>query len=169
MKNTDRLEDFIKANRKEFDNLDPSRKVWDRIKKNTGGTKTVKMSRYLVRVAAVLAAVVIITAVVMHSAMLNTGQLVRSNDPEINELLDTEHYYEQKVNGKMEEIRKCYSTNPEIKTEVENDLTELETMYNSLKNDLKDNISNKTVIEAMIENNRFRLRLVDSVLQQIKC
>ena len=127
------------------------------------------MSRYLVRVAAVLAAVVIITAVVMHSAMLNTGQLVRSNDPEINELLDTEHYYEQKVNGKMEEIRKCYSTNPEIKTEVENDLTELETMYNSLKNDLKDNISNKTVIEAMIEHNRFRLRLVDSVLQQIKC
>ena len=57
----------------------------------------------------------------------------------------------------------------ELKEEVENDLNELENMYQVLKVDLKDNISNKVVIEAMIENNRYRLKLVDDVLEQIKC
>jgi len=42
-------------------------------------------------------------------------------------------------------------------------------MYHELKNDLKENISNKEVIEAMIENNRFRMKLVDDVLDQINC
>ena len=42
-------------------------------------------------------------------------------------------------------------------------------MYNELKGDLKENISNKAVIEAMIDNNRTRLKLVDEVLEQINC
>jgi len=42
-------------------------------------------------------------------------------------------------------------------------------MYRSLKSDLKENISNKEVIEAMIENNRNRMKLVDDVLAQINC
>ena len=42
-------------------------------------------------------------------------------------------------------------------------------MYKVLKSELDENISNKSVIEAMIENNRFRLKLCDDVLEQIKC
>jgi len=38
-----------------------------------------------------------------------------------------------------------------------------------LKTNLKDNVSNKAVIEAMIENNRYRLKLVNDVLEQINC
>ena len=58
---------------------------------------------------------------------------------------------------------------PELKMEVEGDLLELETMYNELRKDLKENMANKNVIEAMIENNRYRLRVVDDVLAQINC
>ena len=42
-------------------------------------------------------------------------------------------------------------------------------MYNSLKSDLNENVAKKTVIEAMIENNRYRLKMVDEVLEQINC
>ena len=56
-----------------------------------------------------------------------------------------------------------------LKAQIERDLNELENMYISLKSDLKDNISNKEVIEAMIENNRNRMKLVDDVLEQINC
>ena len=90
-------------------------------------------------------------------------------DPELQELIEAEAYYAYEVNGKLKEIQKCYKLNPEIQMEVEGDLQELGSMYNSLKNDLKDNVSNKEVIEAMIENNRFRLKLVDDVLKQINC
>ena len=57
----------------------------------------------------------------------------------------------------------------ELKEEIETDLTELEDMYKILKTDLKENISNKSVIEAMIKNNRFRLKLCNDVLEQINC
>jgi hypothetical protein len=69
----------------------------------------------------------------------------------------------------MDEIRKCYATFPEIKEDVEMDLSELQEMYDVLKTDLKDNFSKKAVIEAMIENNRYRLKMVDQVLEQINC
>jgi ubiquitin C-terminal hydrolase len=52
---------------------------------------------------------------------------------------------------------------------VEADLKELQEMYDTLKTDLNENISKKEVIEAMIENNRYRLKVVDEVLEQINC
>jgi len=69
----------------------------------------------------------------------------------------------------LKEIRKCYYTYPELEDEIETDLSELESMYKVLKTDLEENISNRSVIEAMIENNRYRLKLCDDVLEQINC
>ncbi len=83
--------------------------------------------------------------------------------------MEAEAFYAQQVSSKLQEIQKCYYTFPELKTEIESDLNELEQMYRVLKTDLQENISNKSVIEAMIENNRFRLKLCDNVLEQIKC
>jgi hypothetical protein len=53
--------------------------------------------------------------------------------------------------------------------DIENDLNELDTMYRELEKDLDDNLYNREVIEAMIQNNRFRLEMVDRVLNQINC
>lgn len=167
MKNTDRLEDFVKAHREEFDSLEPSPEVWEKIRNNQN-TKVHKINRYLLRIAAMIAVVTICT-VLINRTVLKEKKYSRINDPEVSELIDTERYYAQKINGKLEEIRKCYSTTPGIKEEVEADLLELEVMYQKLKNDLQDNVSNRPIIEAMIENNRNRLELVESVLKQIDC
>lgn len=168
MKNIDRLEDFVKTNREKFDNLEPSPEVWGKIQGNVDKVKKIRLQTYIVRVAAIIA-IVAVSAILINNTLFRYSRVSSTSDPEINELLDTEKYYAQKVNGKLKEIRKCYATFPDIKDEVETDLNELESMYNSLKNDLKDNISNKTVIEAMIENNRNRLELVDSILEQVEC
>jgi hypothetical protein len=169
MKNTDRLEEFVKTHRDDFDNLEPSPDLWKRIQEDSKKQKIVKMRSYLLRIAAVIAIVVLSTVLIIDNNFFVKKGTAKVTDPELLELLETEQFYAQQVSGKLDEIRKCYTTFPEIKNDVEADLNELETMYNSLKNDLKDNISNKPVIEAMIENNRFRLKLVDSVLEQIKC
>ncbi len=166
MKNTDRLENFVKANRQEFDTLEPSPNIWKKIRENSN-PKGYKINRYLLRIAAVIAVVAISTVLIPHTILKET-KYSQINDPEGSELRDTERYYAQRINGKLKQIRKCYSTIPGIKEEVETDLLELEVMYQKLKDDLQDNISNKSVIEAMIENNRNRLELVESVLKQIK-
>jgi hypothetical protein len=109
-------------------------------------------------------------SILIKTNVFSPGGLALKNvDPELQELIEAEAYYASQVNGKLEEIRKCYDTFPEIKDEVESDLIELQEMYNSLKTDLNENISKKAVIEAMIENNRYRLKMVDQVLDQINC
>jgi hypothetical protein len=169
MKNTDRLEEFVKTHSDEFDNLEPSPNVWKRIQGDSKKRKVVKLRSYLIRVAAVIAIVALSTVLIVNYNFFKKEGTAKVTDPELMELLETEQFYAQQVSGKLDEIRKCYTTFPEIKDDVEADLNELESMYNTLKDDLKENISNKPVIEAMIENNRFRLKLVDSVLEQIKC
>ena len=167
---TDRLEEFIKSNREAFDQYEPSEKVWEQISKSTRKAKTINFTTYFLRVAAVIAVAVISSVVIIKTNIFNSDELALQNDdPELLELIEAEAYYAGQVNEKMDEIRKCYVTFPEIKNEVEMDLNELEEMYNTLKIDLKENISNKAVIEAMIENNRYRLKMVDEVLDQINC
>jgi hypothetical protein len=169
MKNSDRLEEFVKSHRDEFDHLEPSALVWNKIQRNQKKEKNIFIRGNFIRVAAILAVVAISTVILVNNKFFNADGMARITDPELKKLMETEQFYAQKVSGKLEEIRKCYTTFPDIKDEVETDLTELESMYNILKTDLKENISNKPVIEAMIENNRFRLKLVDAVLGQIKC
>lgn len=170
MKSEERLEQFIKNNREEFDNLEPSAEVWERIKAKQGKTRKFKMPTILFRVAAVLAIVIISTAILLKTNILSTLDYAGVGaDPELKELIEAESYYAHQVDTRLKEIRKCYYTFPELKNEVETDLTELEMMYIDLKKDLRENVSNKAVIEAMIENNRYRLKLVDDVLEQINC
>ncbi len=167
---TNRLKEFINENREAFDQFEPSDKVWEQISKAKRKPKTVSMSSYILRVAAVVAIAVVFTVLVVKTNLFAPGDLeVQAEDPELRELIEAEAFYASQVNEKMEEIRKCYNTFPEIKEEVETDLIELQEMYDTLKIDLNENISKKIVIEAMIENNRYRLKMVDQVLDQINC
>jgi len=167
---TDRLEEFINENREAFDLYEPSDKVWEQISKSKRKSKTVTFTTYFLRVAAVIAVAIVFSVVVIKTNIFKSDDFAEQNkDPELRELIEAEAFYASQVNDKMDEIRKCYIIFPEIKEEVETDLTELQEMYDVLKIDLKDNISKKAVIEAMIENNRYRLKMVDQVLDQINC
>jgi hypothetical protein len=167
---TDRLEEFINQNREAFDQYEPSAKVWEQISKSKPKPKIVTFTTWFLRVAAVLAVVAIFSVAITKTNIFNSGNFAQqSDDPDLRELIEAEAFYASQVNEKMDEIRKCYVIYPEIKEDVEMDLNELQQMYNVLKTDLKENVSKKTVIEAMIENNRYRLKMVDEVLDQINC
>ena len=165
----DRLEEFVRANRDDFDFREPSPELWEKISEKTAPKKVVPFRRYMVRIAAVLVVAMVSSVLLWQSGMLSSERLAKNADPELLELMETEAFYSHQVDQKLKEIRKCYYTYPELKDDVETDLNELEDMYKVLKSDLKENISNKSVIEAMIENNRFRLKLCDNVLEQINC
>lgn len=169
---TDKLESFVNENRHEFDHLEPSDKMWDAISNRLNEKPKQRIRKYTwMKVAAVVAVIMLGSAVVYQSILTDqkkTANAIQA-DPEIQELMEAEVFYAQEVSGKMAEIQKCYKAYPELKSEIEGDLNELEAMYLLLKKDLRENISNKEVIEAMIENNRNRMKLVDEVLEQINC
>jgi len=168
----DRLESFVNENRHEFDHMEPSDNVWDAIS-NGLDEKPVQKTRRLnwIKVAAIVAVLLTIPAIIYRVNYSGVEQSVNAIpvDPEVQELMEAEAFYAQEVSGKLAEIQKCYQIYPELKSEIEGDLNELEAMYLSLKSDLRENISNKEVIEAMIENNRYRMKLVEDILEQINC
>jgi len=168
----DRLESFVNENRHEFDRMEPSDKIWESIscKLNEQPEQKVRKFNWM-KVAAVVAVILLVPVILFQIRLSEQKQTVQAVplDPEVQELMEAEAYYAQEVSGKLAEIQKCYHIYPELKIEVEGDLNELELMYMNLKSDLKENISNKEVIEAMIENNRNRMKLVDEVLEQINC
>ncbi len=161
----DRLESFVEENRHEFERMEPSEDVWTAIHSRLYEQPKGKIRKLgWMKVAAVIA-----IASVVSSAIYVNRFSARHVDPEVKELMEAEAYYSHEVSGKLAEIQKCYKVYPELKSEIEDDLNELESMYISLQKDLKENIANKEVIEAMIENNRNRMKLVDEILKQINC
>jgi len=168
----DRLEKFVNENRHEFDQLEPSDRMWEAISGQLNEEPKRKIGKFSwMKIAAVLILALAIPTVIYQVKFSDQKQSAKAVnvDPEVQELIEAEAFYAQEVSGKLAEIQKCYKVYPELKMEIEGDLNELESMYISLKSDLKENISNKEVIEAMIENNRNRMKLVDDVLEQINC
>jgi 3-hydroxyacyl-CoA dehydrogenase len=47
-------------------------------------------------------------------------------------------------------------------------MSELDSLYSALKADLKDNVANQEVIEAIIENYRLRIAILEELLAELK-
>ncbi len=169
----DRLEQYVQENREAFDLHEPSGKVWKKIDSRPTSKKIFFPGNRFARVAAIFILAIAGTVTLYKSFdLLNNpyGNVkAKIGNSALNELLETEAYYAREVSGKLSEIRKCYTLYPDLEQEVENDLIELEAIYNDLRKDLKENLDNREVIEAMIQNNRIRLNLVDVVLAQLDC
>lgn len=168
----DKLEKFIQENREEFEILEPGNGIWEKIEKNIQPHKTISWRKVMWRAAAVI--IIFIASYMVHDFI--DGRKVRiadrknKNDKElmIPEIREAEVYYSNLINEKLKEIKPMLADNPVIEQEISTDLKQLDSNYVALKNDLKDNIANQEVIEAMIQNYRLRLSILEDVLSQLK-
>lgn len=165
-----KLENFIHEHRDEFDAKLPSPELWARIESSIEQPAKKKLSflKIASSIAAVLAIAILLTFM-FTSDRKTLKQYTKISDPEIVQLLETEAYYAREVSAQMSEINRCYEIYPSLKNDIEMDLNELDTMYKALEEDLNDNLYNREVIEAMIQNNRTKLKMVNRVLTQIQC
>ena len=167
----DRLEDFIKNNRDEFDIYTPDEKLWEGIKARRKNKINPKIFlKYAYRVAAVL--IIFIASYAFHEYMDTRENLkMAENDQElyrqIPELKEAEFYYTNLVHKKMEELQPFFSSLPGLEQDIKYDLNELDSIYASLKNDLKDNIANDQVLEAMIQNYRLKIQILEDLLSEV--
>lgn len=158
----DRLEEFVRNHREEFDILEPGDNLWEGVQTKMEQGKTMRLSYYLIR-AAGIAAIFLIT-LTAHRFFFGTSDQV----PEIPELMEAENYYSGLIDNKLEEARPLLSEYPEIENELDADLSELDSVYKSLKEDLKDNVSNQEVVEAMLDNYRMRVEILEEMLEYLE-
>ncbi|HBS87348.1 MAG: hypothetical protein A2W91_14085 [Bacteroidetes bacterium GWF2_38_335] len=171
--NKDKLEKFILENRSDFDVYEPGDQVWEKIllKKEQKKIKSINWFSISWKVAAAVA--IFFISLWVHN-LTSEKQVTRiiiaqqNNEPVIPELQEAEAYYTKQVDQKLQELYTYASSNPEIKADVKRDLEELDNIYKELKNDLNDNAGNREIIEAMIQNYRLKLEILEDLLSRLK-
>jgi len=166
----DRLEQFISDNRDQFDLFEPDEKLWAGIEPRVSQKKTfgIGWKGVLSRAAAVL---IIFAASYMVQEILHRRQSVITKNTEENilkeipELQEAEIYYTSLLNNKIEQIEPLISENPELGETLQQDLSELDSIYTELQKDLRDNIANDEVVEAMIQNYILKIQILEDLLE----
>ncbi len=164
-KEKDDLKHFVDSYRPHFDENSAPADLWGDIEKKLNQKeqrKTISLTfRYSFRIAASIALII--------SGLLAYGlfQYQKETDhfaekyPEIHEM---ESFYQVQLDRQMQVVKAANIST----TLAENNLDELEKVYKELKNDLKDNADNQRVLEAMIQNYRLRLLVLQELLERVK-
>jgi len=165
---SDRLEEFVKQHREQFDLHEPDPSIW--LKINPANAPVVREHRPM-RWLWVAAAIAVIfagfTAGIYFLTGSSAGEDLYSSDL-FMEIRETEQYYSRMVSQRYDELRPYLASDPVVEEMLTADMEELDEVCNELKNDLKDNVSNPEVIEAMILNYRVKLEILEEVLNQLK-
>ncbi len=162
----DRLEEYIRKNRDEMDIYKPSPVLWKEIKKGLNvGKKPVR--RWLSIAATV--AVVIGTSLVFYqigkkSVSSDLLSVAGSDVKARKQLIEAEVYYNNQINALFHEAEPLLTSNPELKNELNSDLSQIDSIYADLRKDLKDNIANQEVVEALIQNYIIKIKILEDML-----
>jgi hypothetical protein len=156
----DKLENFIRNNRKEFDDKEPSEKIWLGIERSLFFTdRSWWNSVSLWRAAAVVFMVLSVYLVIPKKEM----QL--RNDVAMKEFTDVEAFYIKQISEKVELIGE-FERNEGLNGFTQ-DFQQLEAMYLVLKEEIKNHPSQK-VKDALVLNLLVRIDLLNQQLHKLE-
>lgn len=174
----DKLENFVRENREGFDVFEPDDKIWDRIRKPAPKVTKLGWKTIVVRIAAVI--VIFIGSYFVHDwiqekkpnrvVAVRPGTNVERMEgmQNVKVLMEAEVYYASQISFAKDEIVKMTGDDPGLMKGIDSDFVELDQVFKELKEDLKDDSDNEEVIEAMIENYRIKLDILEETLRQLR-
>lgn len=168
----DKLKKFVEDHRQEFEFEEAPDFVWQQIEKELQnknsrwklGKNNAKIIKLALKMAAVFVLFFFMTGVWKQSQK-SSETLFAQKYPE---LVEAEHHYEAMIEVKMIEV-KNYEKENNLSGEglAHDEMIELKTIYTELKGELKGNIENEKIINAMIQNYRMRLEILETLLEQL--
>jgi hypothetical protein len=171
----DRLEEFILENREQFDDLQPRQEVWDRIEKRKAPVLAIGWKNIAWRAAAVI--IIFFSSYaffrltdkdpVQPSGGLYSG-VPEDQSPLAGEFREAEMYYTSQIEFMRAEVIRLSDGDPDIREIIDMEMVDLDKIFQELKSDLQDNTDNEEVIEAMIQNYRIKLEILEEILSQLK-
>lgn len=174
-KQTDKLEDFVRQHKDGFDVFEPSDKVWETVSRRTKPVRKLNFTQLMIRVAAGVAIFLAswflhdwIQPVAERQAVSDADQINEPEDDGLKVLMEAEVFYTSKIFAAKEELIKLSGNDRHLLDVLDNDLVELDQVFEALKKDLKDEGDNQEVIGAMIQNYRIRLQILEEMLRQMQ-
>jgi hypothetical protein len=170
----DRLEEFILDNRSEFDDQLPSPESWEKIKTNIRPVRRINWTGRLVRVAATV--VIFVSSYIFIDYSMNkgnggqgfAGQVEHEILNNIPDLVEARAYYSGQIQNMEDQVFSLAGEDSHIRAEIDMEFEELDKVFDELKADLNDNAANEEVVEAMIQNYRIKVQILEQILLQLK-
>lgn len=171
----DKLEKFMRDHRDEFDEFEPDPALFEGVKTRPPVLQMARWNSVLWKAAAVVA--IFVGSYFFHDWMSKkpvqpqmATEMNRTDETSeiVKVLIEAEAFYSAQIESRREEFYHLAQGNARLKKEIDYELVELDSIYADLKRDLKDNASNQAVIEAMIQNYRIKLDILEDVLEQLQ-
>lgn len=169
----DQLEKFVLDHRDEFDDLEPREDLFKEL--DTTDRKIIQFRSWKI-ISRIAAAMVIFSlGFALNEFVSSDSNHLFANDREINMENDSlrlafeemQFYYTSQINSVKDEIILLSNSDEVISEELDFQMQEFNTIFEELKNDLKDQANDEEVIEAMILNYRVKLRLLEDMKAQL--
>ena len=165
----DAFEKIIAQNRDVFDTQLPPADMWDRIAGDVPELRVkagIRLTTWMKAVAAVM--VVVLTTSIGWQLMKHENQTVASPLSEVEtQIQEAAYFYESQISEKQQAVIKLTAHQPVVRQEMTMDMAELDSALAEIKEDLKDNVSNKEVLEAMIQTYRMKLDILEQILSYV--
>lgn len=160
----DEFEKHIMKGRDKMDIHDPDPAIWNRIEGDLPRRETARTWSFLWR-----AAVIVLIAGAGISLVLKTIRTSEQlSDPRVKAVQETYLYYNSQIKLLYEEAQPLLTANPDISKEIEEGMSELDSLSVQIRKDLGDNVASEEVIEALIHNYRLRIELLEDMLVIMK-
>ncbi len=161
----DKLEEFFKDNKDDFDAHEPPEQLWRSVNNELQRKKrNVRRTYYAAAASVVL--VIGSFAWFMNSTPKNAlpGNVAHAT-PNVN---DTEAYYAILIDKQRAQLEQFSKTYPEVCKDFGGEIDTLNhVLYGQLKVEYKNSNGNEAVLQAMIENLRTQVQLLNSQMQVI--
>jgi len=155
----DELEKFIKENRDKLDIYNPPRSVWKKIRRETG------VRTYHWQAAAAIA--LLITGLSALYLIIKT-QKTNMQSLSKKELNEAVVFYSVRYTELFNKAKPLLNKQPDLREELNNDMERLDSIMSLTRKDLKDRVANSEVIEALIQNYRTRILILEDMLDILK-
>ena len=167
----DKLEKYIRENKDKLDTGVPSDAVWESIEKELEEDVPRKIFNLsnLWKVAAVFffGLSLYLLSQMNQPNDVTSIQVAHTVDAEF---LETENFYASQISTKRSLLVKSSSTSPELVKDFTNDINKLDSIYQTLKEELKSG-NTEALQNALIQNLQLRMELLNQqliILENVK-
>jgi hypothetical protein len=161
----DRLENFIKENRGQFDELEPRHSVWEKIdvELTDGKVKSINPTMWIWKAAVVILIGAVAFLLIDRYTFKEQQIAAVTTVEEFNEL---ETFYTSLISKKELRVEDATSSD-DFFTFLATDIEEIDAIYTELKTTFEEDLETPAVLNALVHLLRQKLHLISSQLDVI--
>ncbi|WP_108868256.1 hypothetical protein [Aquimarina aquimarini] len=164
----DNFEKYITENKHLFDEHKADKsKIWQAIESELEPPKTIRLWKSpLLKIAASILILVGVFSLT-NSFIINGFRSGTQNNIVHQELRDIDTYYKDLVSFQVQLVKNNPKLQPQDKEKFLSFMDELDEEYNILKLEMTKNLNNEYILEAIVNNYKKRIELIENLLKQI--